>query len=746
MQQQAATPKARAAGAGGVACSPSSMRRANRWCVICTGPGVPYPPPRGTSTGCALLLLIFGSACATIPGRRFATDAISVSGNSAIDDADILDHIATRETPRFFGLIQGVMFDYEVFDRYVLERDLQRIERYYRSRGYYRTHVRAGRVTMSGPRKVRVEIVVEEGPPTHVGRVDVHGIEGLDPELVEGAEDEVTGPLDIGDVFEEESFDVAAQDLQRLFADNGHAYARVKRAADVDVTRDLVSLGYWVEAGPVVKLGQIEIKGLDGIPEDQIRRTLRLDPGDVYSISELESAERALLDLGVFSSVSVQANLDQRPDPRTGSVPIQVEVQKSRFRSVHLGGGLQIDSQRTDVHFVAGWEDRNFFGGLRSFLTEFVPGAVIYPTRLPDLESPERLLPQARLRLEFRQPNFIEDITSGVLRAQGSLYPVLLSSERDPAAPILGYRDLRASAGLERSIFWKLFGSLTHNVQLNDPFAYVGDLDPDLDTAIVSYPELFLRLDARDDRMAPRRGVYASTTLQYAGVGGDAQDWKIQPEGRVYVPLGGRYTLALRGSFGLLFARNYGDTIATNAYTGTLGADRAAAVRDIQLMYLRGFFAGGPGSNRGYALREIGPHGAVPFYNPGQTSDEFSGSCDTTQSMGAALSPNCNLPLGGFTLWEANAELRFPLFGDLRGALFLDAADASPYQVDFRFNRPHLSAGLGFRYATPIGPVRLDVGYRIPGLQHPENAGDEFDPNEILGLPIAVSFGIGEPF
>jgi outer membrane protein assembly factor BamA len=253
------------------ACSVVSMCRANTWCVICTVPRVPNPPLRATSSGatspgaCALLLLL-GSACATIPSRRFAIDSISVTGNSALDDADILDHIATRETPRFLAVFQGVMFDYEVFDRYVLERDLQRIERYYRSRGFYRAHVRAGRVTISGQQKVSVEIVVEEGPPTYVGRVDVHGVEGLDPALVEEAEAEVTGPLGVGDIFEEETFDVASENLQRLFADNGHAYVRVKRAADVDVTRDLVSLGYWVEAGPVVKLGPIDIKGLDGIP------------------------------------------------------------------------------------------------------------------------------------------------------------------------------------------------------------------------------------------------------------------------------------------------------------------------------------------------------------------------------------------------------------------------------------------------------------------------------------------------
>jgi outer membrane protein assembly factor BamA len=710
--------------------------------------------------------LLLTVACATIPARRYATESISVTGNAALDSQDILEHIASRETPRFLGLFQGVMYDYEVFDRYVLERDLQRIERFYRSRGFYRCHVRAGRVFTSGRRKVEIEIVVEEGPPTLVGRVDVHGLEGTPLEVQEGAERAVRRALDVGDRLEEEPFDTAAEDLKRVFADNGHAYVKVKRAADVDMTRDLASLGYWIDPGPVVHLGKIEIQGLGNLPEDQIRRTMRIEPGDLYSQSDLEDAERALLDLGVFSSASVEPDLRHRTTTRArdiaGSgndaegagesdgelaagtvetVPIRVELEQSRFRSVHLGGGLQIDSQKTDLHLVAGWEHRNLFGGLRSFLVEFVPGAVLFPTRLPDLESPERILPEARLRLEFRQPNFVEAITTGVLRLQGSLSPVLLSSERDPGAPVLGYRDLRASAGLERSIYWKLFGSISHNVQINDPFTYVGPLDAALDTVIVSYPELFLRLDLRDDRLEPKKGLYAATTLQFAGVGGDARDFKIQPEARLYVPLGGRYNFAARGSFGLLYASNYGDTIDDNVQNPNVSGDDPNIVRDIQLMYLRGFFAGGPGSNRGYALREIGPHGTVPFYNPGQTSEEVA-QCDVNDRRG----PEC-LPLGGFTLWEASVEFRFPLLGPLRGALFADAADASPDRSDFRFERPHLSAGLGFRYGTPIGPVRLDIGYRIPGLQYPASAkNEEFEPGETFGLPIAISFGIGEPF
>jgi outer membrane protein insertion porin family/translocation and assembly module TamA len=166
--------------------------------------------------------------------------------------------------------------------------------------------------------------------------------------------------------------------------------------------------------------------------------------------------------------------------------------------------------------------------------------------------------------------------------------------------------------------------------------------------------------------------------------------------------------------------------------------DRADSVRDIQLMFLRGFFSGGNGSNRGYAARQIGPHGVVPFYNPGQSVD-----LDCTEES------SCDLPLGGFTLWEASLELRYALSGPLGVALFADTSDVSAKLANFRFGRPHLSVGPGLRYDTPIGPVRLDIGYRVPGLQAPAGAKDEGTPDDIDifgGVPIAISFGIGEAF
>ncbi len=666
--------------------------------------------------------------------------SVDLSGNRAISADDLREKLATAESPRFLGFFSGVVYDYSVFDRFVLDRDLQRIERYYRARGYYQARARAGRVFFSAPNKVKVEIKIEEGPPTLVSRVDLHGLESLPKVVADEASRSARGPLDKGKLFEEDKFSAAEDALRNTLADHGYAYVQVQREADVDLPRNSVAVGYFVTLGPKARFGEVRFVGLGELPEAPVRRALAIKPGTPYSQSELESAQRALLDLNVFSSVVIEPQLDKAgATEESPLVPITVRVEPAKLKAIHLGGGVQVDSIQTDVHVLGGWENRNFFGGLRSFTFEVKPGVVLYPTRIPTLDPPNRLLPEGRANAQFRQPGFIEARTGLFTRLDGSIAPVILAPDQT-SGTILGYRDGRITVGLDRSL-WRVYGSLSHTVQVDSAFTYAGPLDPDLHLVVISYPEAFLTLDLRDQRVHPHKGAYFSTDWQFAGVGGTAEDVRMQSEVRGYLPLSHKLTLAARTTVGLLFPDNYGGTIEAAAH----GADfsgtpdgRASWVRDIQLMFLRGFFSGGSGSNRGYALREIGPHGIVP-----QASSTLAKACDPTTPTGAT---SCDLPLGGFTLWEASLELRFPISGAFSGALFTDTSDVSDRKVDFRFDRPHLSVGVGFRYDTPIGPIRLDTGYRVPGLQFPAGSVDEGVPATTFGLPIAVSFGIGEAF
>jgi outer membrane protein insertion porin family/translocation and assembly module TamA len=686
------------------------------------------------------LLACFAGGCARIPNQRYALDRIDFVGNRVLGDGELEDHIASRESPKFLGLFEGFIDEYQVFDRYVLERDLERVERYYRAKGYYDARARVARVYPSG-KHVRVEIVLEEGNPVLVGRVDVHGLEAVSPTLRAKAEAYARRRMRLQKPLEEERLHAVEQEIARLLGDEGYAWVKVKGSADVDLPHRVASVGFWVEPGKPARLGAVRIQGLEKIPEGPVRRALNLEPGEPYSLSDLEDARQAVLDLGVFSAVTIEPDLP--PDAGEPDVmPLLVKVEVTKLRSVHLGGGVEIDSLKAELHATAGWEDRNFLGGFRRFQVEAVPGVVLYPTHLPTLKPPRRLLPEGRLRAEFRQPGFLEARTTGVIRGQASIYPLLLSAELPRGAPIIGYRELRGSVGLERNIR-KLNLSLTQNVQNNAPFTYAGPLDPDLVSVLASYPELFADLELTDRRLSPHSGVSVRNTLQVAGLGGDARDVKVIPDVRGYIPLGRKLTLAIRASAGLLFPANYGQTVEPNSMTRSPGnATRRAWVRDSELMFLRGLFSGGPGSDRGYGVREIGPHGLVPFYAPGVTGTQAGSSCTNVPTEQSA----CDLPLGGFTQWESSVELRYPISGPFSGVVFVDGADVAPRKLVFRFDRPHLSAGVGFRYDTPIGPVRLDAGYRIPGLQAPENAPDEGKPATILGIPAAISFGIGEAF
>src|SRR5207249_9733863 len=97
-----------------------------------------------------------------------------------VPESDVEEKIATAASPRLLGIFpRGFVLGYELFDRYVLERDLARIERIYRARGYYETHVRAGRVEKTSEGHVRVTVIVQEGTRVDVGDTRIDGIAKL---------------------------------------------------------------------------------------------------------------------------------------------------------------------------------------------------------------------------------------------------------------------------------------------------------------------------------------------------------------------------------------------------------------------------------------------------------------------------------------------------------------------------------------------------------------------------------------
>lgn len=711
-------------------------------------------------------------------------EELDFTGEKAVASDALGERLATAASQRplggvlenvpVFSIIDRLAVDYEHFDRFVLERDLARVERVYRTRGYYQARVRAGRATRLPNGRVHIEIAIDEGEPVKVSAVELAWRDWCPAEAntvsVTKAVTNAKNELALGAPFVEESFEATKKAILRAMTDRGFAYASVEGHADVNLAKHAARVVYTIELGPRSTFGAVRFEGLEGMSgaEGPLRRSLAFDPGDRFSTAVIESAQLALTDFGVFSSLDVVPDLgaNPRPDPSASSrpdfcakprlvvaVPIVVRAQPAKLRTLKFGIGGEAGWQ-VEGHGLAGWEHRNFLGGLRHFVVEMKGGPVLYPMRLDTIFSqlPSRVLPQLKLRTELSQPAWFRTTahlagsfnlyrlqpTAGSADASRAVYtldlrgPTLTKFEPN----VIGYREYTGRTGVDRTFTkWRHYLGLFYNLQLFSPFSYSEAAPPvGYSNVLVPYVEALGTLDFRrgasgkPDRLHPHTGAYFSAGAQLAsGASHDANDVRLRPEVRAYIGISKRVTLATRLAVGFLFPQSYG--------TQLIGSEATSPeeCHDLQLLQLRGFFSGGPYSNRGYGYNEVGPH--------------------VTATCSARVSTvNQNSATGGLSMWEASAELRVPLGASFGLAVFADTSDVTACEALVRFTRPHLSTGFGLRYDTPVGPLRADLGYRIPGAQsvHADRACardlPDVEPPSVLGLPMAVSIAIGEAF
>lgn len=181
------------------------------------------------------------------------------------------------------------------------------------------------------------------------------------------------------------------------------------------------------------------------------------------------------------------------------------------------------------------------------------------------------------------------------------------------------------------------------------------------DYGLISGPALSFVFDTADNELDPRRGTVATAGVKYSdGIwGASFHYYGLWSEVRQYVPLPLAVVLALR---------------ASAATVDPLGDDNEVPIHER-------LYSGGDGSIRGYGRLRLGPLSA---------SDD---------------------PLGGLSRIEGSFELRRRIWGPIGGAVFVEAGDVSLDSYDFRFAQLQPAAGAGISYVTPVGPLRLDVGF-----------------------------------
>ena len=542
---------------------------------------LPLLLPRFSTRFAAIAFLGAFAGCAAVPQGRSAIDSVTIVNAGALPAADITDRLATAASPRFLGLPQGFVYDYEVFDASKLQRDLARVERYYQGHGFLEAHARAARVLRTGDGHVRVEIVVDEGAPTVTRQVRVEGLDGLPTAIANAVHTAADHALPVGGRFDEDEYRKARTAVGRALTDHGYAYATVQAEARANLIAHTMDYTLTVSPGPPAVFGPITIVGLDPdgdgpapqeLEEGPLRRAMQLNEGAMYPTAAIDAATQAMLDLEVMSAVEIVPTL---ANPPVTVVPLTVKVEPTKLRALRLGGGLELDAIKTDIHALIGWEDHDFLGDLRDVNIDLKPGVVLYPIRVDYFKTdvqPLTPLPEARLRVRLRQPGVFEPRTTFFVGPEANVYPLLVTTTApNPLNPVVGYVEPKGTVGLERRFGEHFLANLSYNIQGEIPFAYFpsrarGDTPASrvyasLPSILLSTPQLITTFDFRDSTVHPHAGFYAANNLQF-GAGGSANDVSIQPEVRGYVPLTKHVTLAARAAIGLLFPfGGYGDAV-----------------------------------------------------------------------------------------------------------------------------------------------------------------------------------------
>lgn len=456
------------------------------------------------------------------------------------------------------------------FDRRAFEADLQRIQAFYRDRGFPDARVTSFDVTLNERQdEVDLTITIAEGEPLRLAELRFEGFdvlaEGDRRDLREGL------PLREGEPLDRQLAVASRERGVNLLRDEGYPYAEVALAEEPAGPQRVI-LTLRADPGPIAYFGPIEISGQTSVGEYVIGRQLTYKPGDLFRRSDMRDSQRKLYGLELFEFVNIESREDRAR--RATTIPTRVTVAEGDHRKVTFGVGYGTEEQaRARVR----WDHVNFFGGARH----------------AGFEGKWSSLDRG-IRTDFREPYFFHPELS--LGFDGQAWQ---ASERAYSANTLGGRaSLTHQLGLRNR--WSI--SLVNEYQrtrisnealtdftLRDELISLG-LDPRTgqQDGTLSALAFDIARTTADDVLDVRRGYVLSGHVEQAGrwMWGSFNYFSVVGEGRHYLSLGRRLIVANRLRVGTI------DPVDD---------------RDDNVPFHKRYFLGGATSMRGWGRFELSP-------------------------------------------------------------------------------------------------------------------------------------------
>jgi outer membrane protein insertion porin family len=610
-------------------------------------------------------------------GKKHKVDRILLQGNHEISEKDLLAVVTVKKSH---------IWSHGSVSQKLLKQSAANMEALYRDRGYEKVNVTPK--TVDHEPKIDAVFNIEEGAQTVVRNLEVTGNNNIPYE-------QLTAPVGFqlrsGAPFSPRRLSEDRNRISATYLNRGYLNAEVKTKVNRDPgDPHAVDVTYAVDEKQMVRVGDLIYLGQKQTRLSLIRNTAKVPSEAPMKRGDLLEAESRLYDLNIFDWSSV--------GPRR---PITDQTEEAALVKVH-------EAKRNEISYGFGFEISHRGGNIPTG-TVAVPGGPTIQLGKNQIAPSQSTFASPRGSVEFDRHNMRglgETASASLLLSRldqralttyaqphfiGSQWSSLssLSIERTTENPLFGANLGDASFQVERVISRKNNMRLQIRYDFNKTVlthllvpALV--LEHDRSVHLSTFSGTLLR-DTRDKPLDAHHGSFSLLTLGITptALGSSADFGRLLSQYAFYKPF---HSVVFANSIRLGLVKSFAGSFVPTS----------------QL-----FFSGGGTTLRGFPIDEAGPQRLVPF-------------CNVLKGQTGCV--NVTVPVGGRELFILNSELRFPLgiMKALGGVVFYDGGNVySAISLPNFVNNYSNTVGVGLRYATPIGPVRIDIGRNlnpVPGI------------------------------
>ena len=579
-----------------------------------------------------------------IEGDKSKVRQINIIGNDEFSDGDLRGEMVTKQS-RIFRLFSSSTS----YDPDRLAFDQQKLRQFYLTEGYADFRVVSAVAELTpDKRDFIITYVVEEGERYKFGEVVV------DSQLREFDGETLTAalPMEQGDWYDAKQVEDTIERLNETAGAYGYAFADVRPRYERNKDDLTMGITFIIGEAPRVYVESIDINGNTLTQDKVIRREFRLGEGDAFNSLQVKRSSNRINSLGYFQE---KFEIEQKPGSAPDRIKLEANVEERPTGELQLSAGF---SSIESFIFQASVRQRNFRGrgqtiGLSGSYSRYTKSIEASFTE-PYLFDRNVSLGFDVYRRDYRSFRFLtsdrdrtyEQATTGFQVRAGLPISEYLTAV---ARYTLNYDDIT----LDRNQFFFDFDG--DGVETCEPILAGRYLCEAIGKRTSSILGLSLIYDRLDNRVRPTRGLLASLSGDFAGLGGSVKYGRIRANAARYWPLGSGFIFSVQGEGGVIKSfDNSGDP--------TLGID------DVRLTDR--FYLGEP-QMRGFDVRGIGPRVLR------QTYVDLDGD-GIRETLNEDRNQTTDDSLGGKYYYLSRAEIEIPLGSGarelgLRPSLFVDA-------------------------------------------------------------------------